>query len=198
MEIRIKTAKEFHDSHVTIEITAGDREEATEVLERLSTSDEVGLKDRVVVLEDQLAEETKRADKEQLGRRSNRQWAERAEDRVKELFKNNDLLAEKLNVAEASLEKLKDRFLKSESKAQAFNMDRKDLAQRLDQLRASSADQRHSLDTAEHRLTDVARLARLLVTRATLPDVSSVINIQRIQELTAPWSDSPSEPTSQA
>jgi DNA-binding helix-hairpin-helix protein with protein kinase domain len=41
MEIRLKTAEEFHAAHVTIEIRATP-EEATEVSQRLFTADEVG------------------------------------------------------------------------------------------------------------------------------------------------------------
>lgn len=91
MDIRIKTAEEFHDAHVTIEIKATDQREALDVVGRLmeapvddaassltATDDQkeiIALRQQVKAYDIDRQQERKRADE-------NRDWAERAEARI--------------------------------------------------------------------------------------------------------------------
>lgn len=102
MEIKVKTAEEFRDAHVTIEIRAADQGEAALVAERLYTAAEVGdaqaseaelvaaplrrrIEELVVAVQarDNLlstaSTETREAEERAT---ENREWAERAEGRL--------------------------------------------------------------------------------------------------------------------
>ena len=185
MEIRIKTAQEFHDSHVTIEIVAEDQGEVAQIAQVLDPGTLgrlAGQEDRIADLEAQLRQERNchvctasctpnahvafqgRQRVEQLetqlelekdARQGNLEWAERAELRAEEFDQQRRTHLERANQLEVSVTELRELLAAKDRVIEGIQDDTAIWQERVRNLRQSVESRDGLLATATAHIGDI-------------------------------------------
>ena len=141
MRIMIKTQEEFRDEHVTIEIVADDRDEVADISRKLFDPDKAAealaenyarSRNRVVELEAELEKVTDALILARKSRDENYNRLQVVERRATEWQMNVDSL-------QRQLAEMRERAEKAESRAHAFDLDRRSGERRIQELMAELA-----------------------------------------------------------